>query len=197
MYSREWSEWVKHSPVIAKWICEWTKRAFLLWKKTREWRGNQWTIGPWTEKSEWWPLRFQQFRRVTSIAPLGHYPQNIPWTPTELFRAPQSPCRAPAEPSKRPRRGLWKANFLGEPRGGLCPLDGRGGGSTPPWEVQCFSAMVPWHPDRHASATSPPSSNLCNNRVTLQWRRAGRRASPYCHPGWHANVVTLSWGPPP
>ena len=27
--------------------------------------------------------------------------------------------------------------------------NGRGGDSTPPWEVQCLSAMVPWHPDRH------------------------------------------------
>ena len=27
MYSCEWSEWVKHSPVIAKWICEWTQGA--------------------------------------------------------------------------------------------------------------------------------------------------------------------------
>ena len=33
MYSCEWSEWVKHSPVIAKWKCGWTKRAFLLQKK--------------------------------------------------------------------------------------------------------------------------------------------------------------------
>ena len=33
---REWSEWVKHSPVIAKQICEWTKRAFLLCDVARE-----------------------------------------------------------------------------------------------------------------------------------------------------------------
>ena len=30
MYSRECCEWVKHSPLIAKWMCEWTKWAFLL-----------------------------------------------------------------------------------------------------------------------------------------------------------------------
>ena len=61
MYSREWSDWVKHSPVIAEWICEWTKRAFLPPKKAREWRGKQWTICPWTEKSEWWPLSARMF----------------------------------------------------------------------------------------------------------------------------------------
>ena len=46
--------------------------------------------------------------------------------------------------------------------------------------------LVPWHPDRSVSATSPSSlrenQNLCNNCVTVQWRRAGRRASPYRHP---------------
>ena len=36
------------------------------------------------------------------------------------------------------------------------------------------------------SATSPllrDEQNLRNNCVTVQWRRAGRRASPYRHPG--------------
>ena len=33
MYSREWSEWVKLSPVITKWMCEWTKQAFLLQRR--------------------------------------------------------------------------------------------------------------------------------------------------------------------
>ena len=31
--------------------------------------------------------------------------------------------------------------------------------------------------------------NLRDNRVTVQWWRAGCRASPYRHPGCHANVV--------
>ena len=57
----------------------------------------------------------------------------------------------------------------------------------------CRSTMVPWHPDRHASATSPSllrdDQNLRDNRVTVQWRRAGCRASPYRHPGCRANVV--------
>ena len=51
-----WVEWmyVKHSPMIAKWICEWTRRAFLLQKKP--WmKRNQGTICPWTKRSEWWP----------------------------------------------------------------------------------------------------------------------------------------------
>ena len=50
-----------------------------------------------------------------------------------------------------------------------------------------------WHPDRHANATSPPvlrdDQTLCNHCVTVQWRCAGCRVSPYRHPGWHANVV--------
>ena len=50
IYSREWrSAWVKHSSVIAKWICEWTRRAFCCRKKNREWRGNQWSIHSWTQ----------------------------------------------------------------------------------------------------------------------------------------------------
>ena len=70
------------------------------------------------------------------------------------------------------------------------------------WEVQCLSAMVPWHPDRHASATSPSflrdDQNLRDNHVTVQWRRAGcsLRASPYRHPGYHANVVPGLRSPP-
>ena len=72
--------------------------------------------------------------------------------------------------------------------------NGRGGrDSTPRWEVQRLSAAVPRHPDRHASATSPSlwrdDQNLRDHRVTVQWRRAGCRASPYRHPGCHANVV--------
>ena len=61
--------------------------------------------------------------------------------------------------------------------------------------------MVPWHPDRHASATSPSllkdDQNLRDNRVTVQWRRAGCRASPYRHPGCHANVVPPGLRSPP
>ena len=53
--------------------------------------------------------------------------------------------------------------------------------------------MVPWHPDCHVSATSPSllrdDPNLRNTRMIIQWRCAGRRASPYRHPGWHANVA--------
>ena len=69
--------------------------------------------------------QFQQFPRVTSIGSLP--PKNLgksrgpPQNPAE-------PCRTrgetSAEPSERPRRALWAANFLGEPRGGLCPSDG-------------------------------------------------------------------------
>ena len=81
--------------------------------------------------------------------------------------------------------------FFGGGGGGS---NGRGH-STPWWEVQCLSAMIPWHPDRHASATSPSllrdDQNLRDNRVTVQWRRAGCRASPYRHPECHANVVRL------
>ena len=40
IYSHEWSEWVKHSPVIAKWRCDWTKGAFFTAEKFPEWRGN-------------------------------------------------------------------------------------------------------------------------------------------------------------
>ena len=36
--------------------------------------------------------------------------------------------------------------------------------------------------------------NLRDNRVTVQWRRAGCRASPYRHPGCHANVVPPGFG---
>ena len=31
--------------------------------------------------------------------------------------------------------------------------------------------------------------NLRNNCMTVPWRRIGRRASPYRHPGCHVNVV--------
>ena len=37
--------------------------------------------------------------------------------------------------------------------------------------------------------------NLLDNRVTVQGRRAGCRASPYRHPGCHANVVPPVQGP--
>ena len=81
----------------------------------------------------------------------------------------------------------------GFPKGNEMPHQQAGGDSTPLWEVQCLSAMMPWHPDCHASATSPSlfrdDQNLRNNCVTVQWRRAGCRASPYRHPGCHANVV--------
>ena len=56
-----------------------------------------------------------------------------------------------------------------------------GGGFPPPWEVQYLSAMVPWHLDRHPSATSPSLLLLRNDQklrskcVTVQWRRAERR----------------------
>ena len=67
-YSREWSECVQHSPVLAKWIREWTKRIFRILQRNKksEWRGNQWAICPWTEKSEWWPPRFKQVKISTS-----------------------------------------------------------------------------------------------------------------------------------
>ena len=42
--------------------------------------------------------------------------------------------------------------FSGTVRGGVT----EGGDSTLPWEVQCLSVMALWHPDHHASATSPP-----------------------------------------
>ena len=58
----------------------------------------------------------------------------------------------------------------------------------------CNGAVTLPGPSR-ASATSPSllrdDHNLRNSYscVTVQWRRAGRRASPDRHPGWHANVV--------
>ena len=67
----------------------------------------------------------QQSRRVTSIGSLP------PKTLGKSHGPPQNPAEprrtlgeTPAEPSERPRRALWEANFLGEPRGGLCPSDG-------------------------------------------------------------------------
>ena len=49
------------------------------------------------------------------------------------------------------------------------------------------------HADRHPSTTQPSllrdDQNLRDNRVTVQWRRTGCRASPYRHPGCHVNVV--------
>ena len=41
-------------------------------EKSREWRVNQWDIRPWTEKSEWWPLRSTQNSIVKSLE------QNLP-----------------------------------------------------------------------------------------------------------------------
>ena len=64
------------------------------------------------------------------------------------------------------------------------------GDSTPPWELQCLSAMVR---PRHTIATSPSvlmvDQNLRNNCVTAQWRRPGCRVSPCRHTGWHSNIV--------
>ena len=52
-------------------------------------------------------------------------PRKIPRTPTEARRTlgetPQNPRRDPQSPLRDPRRALREANFLGEPRGGLCP----------------------------------------------------------------------------
>ena len=48
-----------------------------------------------------------------------------------------------------------------------------GGGFTPLWEVQCLPAMVPWHPDRRANATSP--SLLRDDQIcaTIAWEYSG------------------------
>ena len=79
-------------------------------------------------KSQWFripaisvAILLQQFPRVTSIGSLP---------PTDLGKSrgpPQNPAEphrtlggTPAEPSERPRRALWEANFLGEPPGGWC-----------------------------------------------------------------------------
>ena len=51
----------------------------------------------------------------------GHYPRKIPRTSTEPRRAPRRPRRTPEEtPAQTPETPL-RGNFLGEPRGGLCP----------------------------------------------------------------------------
>ena len=69
--------------------------------------------------------KFQQFRRVTSM---GSLPPKTSENPADPRRTPQRPRRTlgetPQSPRRDPRRALWEANFLGEPRGGLCPSDG-------------------------------------------------------------------------
>ena len=83
---------------------------------------------------------------------------------------------------------VWQGPLVGDfLRGGT-----EGGDSTPPWDVQCLSAMVPWHLDLHASATSPSllrdDQNLRNKCVAVLWQRAKHRASP--HP--HLDVTRMS-----
>ena len=70
----------------------------------------------------WHIFSLQQFPRVTSIGTLP------PKTLGKSRVPPQRPRRTlgetPRSPLRDPRRALWEANFLGEPRGGLCPSDG-------------------------------------------------------------------------
>ena len=67
MFLREWSEGVKWLPsecVNGRNEPSWLRRE-------REWRGNQWTIRLWTEKSEWWPLRLAPlFKKKLTYASL-------------------------------------------------------------------------------------------------------------------------------
>ena len=86
-----------------------------------------------------------------------------------LCRTSQRRVRCSPEPPKPSK--LPKPSWIGDPLRGC---NGRGGYSTLPWEVQCLSAMVPWHPDSHASSTSPSvlrdDQNQRNNCVTVPSR---------------------------
>ena len=64
-YLREWSgvnmfawmEWMSEPFARYCQVNMWMDKTSLLAAEgKREWRGNQWTIRSWTEKSEWWPL---------------------------------------------------------------------------------------------------------------------------------------------
>ena len=69
--------------------------------------------------------KLQKFPRVTSI---GSPPPEPSENHADPRRTPQRPRRTlretPRSSRRDPRRALWEANFLGEPRGGLCPSDG-------------------------------------------------------------------------
>ena len=99
---------------------------------------------------------------------------------------------------------MWSFFFYG----GSFPRKSRGafqgGGNrrrdcTSQWEVLLFGsgAVTSW-PSCECDITSfvkgRPNQTLCNNCMTAKWRRAGCKASPYDHPGWHANEVTTHQG---
>ena len=125
----------------------------------------------------------------TRLGASNHYPhstQNWSWSclVRPLFPLPNfsTVCRHVPTSCDTFHQGLFKG---GVTEGGGFRTRVRG--------TMFVRVVVPWHPDCHASATSPSllrdDQNLRDNRVTVQWRRAECRASPYRHPGCHANVV--------
>ena len=110
--------------------------------------------------------------------------------PKEMHAQPSSPnlvpCNVQLHHIQQPSEFLNRALFKGG--------NGRGGFHTRVRGTMfvCDGAVTP-RPSRKCDITSPPllrdDKNLRDNRVTVQWRRAVCRASPYRHPGCHANVV--------
>ena len=55
-----WMQWMSEAFAcdcqVNMWMDKMSLLAFFCFGKTCEWRGHQWTICLWKEKSEWWPL---------------------------------------------------------------------------------------------------------------------------------------------
>ena len=69
-----------------------------------------------------------------------------------------TPARRPTD--TRPSRGFsgisCDFSYVGDFRYERGVAEGGEGDTTPQCDVQCLSAVVLWHPDRHANATSLP-----------------------------------------
>ena len=87
---------------------------------------------------------------------------------------------------RRPPQDILIGDFLrgGSGRGGI-PHPGERYNVCPRWcrDTRTVTRV------RHHLLCLRDDQNPRNNRVTVQWRHAGCRASPYRHPGCHANVV--------
>ena len=131
-----------------------------------------------------WPTKYhmswsraQMMACHTSKSPQGHQHRVIAGKPhgtlAERHRAPQKPLRDPC-------RGLWKpfreANFLGEPRVGLCPSDG-----APP-ERHEYLLVVGWCASVVPNRTCPMVVHV--SLVLLHTSAHRHLAAPIWHVVW-------------
>ena len=98
-------------------------------------------------------------------------------TPTdpegEKHRSHYPPGETPQSPWRDPRRVLWEANFLGEPRGGLCPSYG----DSPEQKNINIDFLVrigcrrsrPLRPDAKGSKSFSPSRGRRKKKHTTIW----------------------------